>query len=160
MSLPQLEVDADFDDDIDWRTATSGRREAPLTHGGDRLLIETAIESAKHLHVTDRSVTPDDDLEHDFAFDAAPPRVVGVARLDFTEKSRRLDPGTGAERPTAFAASGTRADAGSGAFTDTAAATRAGAAATARSLVGDRRFWSRRRFAPGVDRIGFGTTGA
>src|SRR5580704_4941154 len=90
MTSPQLELDRDFDDDVDRRAAEGCRRETPLTHGLRRAIVQAAAETLEDLHVADAAVGAHDDLHHDVAGQILPAGVFGVVRFHLTQQARRL----------------------------------------------------------------------
>src|SRR5262245_47379909 len=88
---PQRELDRDFNDHVGGRSQALGGEEFPLPNGLERPLVQAPAESLKNLDVADCAVTTHDDLEHDLAGNAAPPRVLGVVRFDLADQLRRLD---------------------------------------------------------------------
>ena len=61
MSLPELELDSDFNDDIDRRPEPARRGKPPLTHRVDSALVETCAKALEHLDGTDAAVASDDE---------------------------------------------------------------------------------------------------
>src|SRR5690606_28984649 len=121
--------DRHFDEDIDRRAEAARRREAPLTHGVDRLLIQSRAETAQHFDVADTAVAADDDLEHDVPFDTLAASLIGVRRLDLSQQRGRVDARARPIRTAARTAAAAGTDARAGAFADARACPRARAPA-------------------------------
>jgi hypothetical protein len=84
--------------------------EPPLTHSGNRALVQSSTEAPNHADVSDASVAVDDDLEVDVAFNCPPPRFVRVGRPHLTKHNRRLDSRASAEGSAARAAAASLAE--------------------------------------------------
>lgn len=96
---------------------TARRIEAPLPHGFDSSLIESAAKRPPHPDAADTAVASNDDLENHVALDSLAPRLVGVDRPDLPDKSGRIDPCAGLIHTAASAAARTCAEAAAAAFT-------------------------------------------
>src|SRR5213076_2987477 len=101
----------------------------PLPNGLHRTIVESSAQALQHLHVADRSIPADDDLENDVARDAAQPCLFCVIRLDFPQQPRRFDSASGSIRSAADSAARSRTDSRSGPFADAGSSPRPGAAA-------------------------------
>ena len=110
-ALPDLELDSDFDDDVDGRALAARGGEAPLAHRLHRVIVEPSAKALHDLDVADRSIASDDDLENHVARDAALAGILRVVRLHFSEQPWRLKAAAGPIRTAAYAAARSRTDA-------------------------------------------------
>ena len=105
-----------------WRTACTARSLSP------------DAESLQHLHVADRSVPPDHDLQDHVADDAALTGLFRIVRFHFAQQPRRFDPAAASIRTAADPTARSGPDSGAVAFADACAGARAHAVAPARSV--------------------------
>src|SRR5438128_2057439 len=91
----QLELHRDLDDHIDGAALSPRGRKAPLTNGLDGAIVQAAAETLQNLHVPDRAVAADDDLEDHVARDPALPRIFRIVGFHLAQQARRLDAAAG-----------------------------------------------------------------
>ena len=131
---PEIEVDADRAQDVDWGAGETTRLESPLGHGGDRLLIESSrIEGAEDPDLRGTSFARHDGLEEHAALDSALKCVGRVRGLHLGDYARR---GHGTTRPidtAAGPAAGSRTEPWSAPGTDAVPNPRPHAAAGSRT---------------------------
>jgi hypothetical protein len=130
---PEPEIHRYFDQHVDWRAMTAGRRESPQPYRVRSSLIQPRPETLQHTDATDSAVGLHDHLEHDLALDVPPTGFFGVLRLDLPQDLGRCDPRAGAIRPSAGAAAAAGADSGTRPFTGSGASSAAAASAVAGS---------------------------
>src|SRR5204863_1602135 len=128
---PKPEFDRHLHHDVDRSAEPFGRREPPLTNRLHCPFVQTGSEALQHLHVADRPVAPDDDLEYDLAGETPPACFFRVVRLDLAQEARRRDPAAGPIRSAANPAARSRSDSGSLTLADAGPGPFADATATA-----------------------------
>ena len=103
---------------------TTSGIEAPLPHGFDGSLIESAAKRASNPDAADTAVASNNNLENHVALNSLTPRVVCIDRPHFLDERGRIDARAGLIHTAASAAAGTCAETAAAAFTNTLPGTR------------------------------------
>jgi hypothetical protein len=95
----------------------------------NRAIVKAGGQALQKLDVADRAVAPDDDLEDDFACESSPSCLFRIVGLHFAQQAGWGDPAAWPIRTAADPTARSRADAGTGAFSNADARSAACAAA-------------------------------